>query len=159
MRDQTTNEAGVRLGELAASLDDQLTLTLALHYGREFVHVLTLVNDVLWRVPADARVRQLEEALKRTGLQAEVPALTASLTAVFWIRNLLAHSIVYREDDDALTLFSVRGGQRRNLTLTHAHLRWAVRTAERCNSEYFALIEGRIGRLDTWAELYGFDER
>ena len=155
----TTNAARIRLGELAARLDDQLTVALALYYGRGLVHVLTLVNDVLWRVPNEARVRQLDDALGRTGLHDLVPALTESLTSVFWIRNLVAHSVAYENRDDALTLYSVRGGKRKTLTLTHAHLSWAVQVAERCSWRYFPRIEGRIGRVDTWAQLYGFQER
>jgi hypothetical protein len=153
------NAQRIRLGELAAELDDQLTVSLALYYGRELVHVLTLVNDVMWRVPVEARIEQLANALQRTRLHDDVPALTESLTTVFRIRNLLAHSVAYEDQEDALTLYSVRGGKRKTLTLTHAHLAWTVRLAQQCRLKWLPRIEGRIGHLDTWARLYGFQER
>src|ERR1700722_7987118 len=42
--------ARVRLGELAAELDDSLTLCLAIHYGRDREQILSLLQDVFWRL-------------------------------------------------------------------------------------------------------------
>lgn len=159
MSDANTTENRVRLGELAAALDDQLALTLALYLGRGTDQVLTLLNDVLWRVPIEARIRQLDEALHRTNMHDRVPALTESLTSVFWIRNLLAHSIELGRDDAAVELFNIRSGKRRRVHLTHDHLSWAVKRAVTCQIVYFPRIEGRIGDAETWGQLYGFDER
>lgn len=159
MNHVATTENRVRLGELAAQLDDQLALTLALYLGRGLDQVLTLLNDVLWRVPIEARIRQLDEALHRTDLHDGVPALTESLTSIFWIRNLLSHSIELGRDDAAVELFSIRSGKRKRVYLTHDHLSWAVRRALTCQIVYFPRIEGRIGDAESWGQLYRFDER
>lgn len=158
VRRPVTDRSRVKLGELAARLDDQLTLALALHYGREGQQALTLLQDVLWRVPVDTRIRLLDEALWHTGLHDEVPFLVPSLSAVFRIRNLISHGVTVGETDDLLTLFAVRKGKRQTLTLNIDQLNWAVAAAERCRYRYFLRVEGRIGALDTWAGLYGFAE-
>jgi hypothetical protein len=155
----TVDAARVRLGEYAARLDDQLALLLALHYGREFDHVVALLEDVLWRVSVEERVRLLDEALLRTGLHAVVPYLTPSLTAVFRIRNLIAHSITVGSSAEALSLYSTRSGKRKTLTLSLDHLRWAVDRAITCDYTYIPRIEGRVGDPRLWGRLWGFDER
>ena len=154
----TADAARVRLGEYAARLDDQLTLLLALHYGREFDHVVTLLQEVLWRVSIEERIRLLDEGLDRTGLRSVVPYLTPSLTAVFGVRNLIAHCITIDGTDDALTLYSIRGGKRKTRILTVDHLRWAVDRAFTCDYTYIPRIEGRIGDPRLWGQLWRFDE-
>lgn len=154
-----TVQSRVRLGELAAGLDDQLTLALALHYGRDLDHVLSLIQDVMWRVPVEERIRLLDAALWRTGLHDKVPFLAPSLGEVFRVRNLLAHTVTFEESDEALELFSVRSGKRKMVTLAVAKLRWATGAASLCRYNYFPQVESRIGRIETWGQLYRLDER
>lgn len=59
--------------EHAARLEQNVALNLAIQFGRDPVHILSLLSDVFWRVPIDARIRLLDEALWRTGLQDDVP--------------------------------------------------------------------------------------
>jgi hypothetical protein len=157
--DTSAAAARVRLGEHAARLDDQISLLLALHYGREVDHVVTLLQEVLWNVSVQKRIRLLDEALQRTGLNTVVPYLTPSLTAVFGIRNLIAHGVTVGSTDEALTLYSVRRGERKSLTLTLDHLHWAVERAFICHQDYIPRIEGRMGDPHAWGVLWGFDER
>jgi len=56
------DKSRVELGEHAARLDERLTLNLALHYGRDKEHVLSLIQDVFWRLPIETRISLLEDA-------------------------------------------------------------------------------------------------
>ncbi|MFQ1000916.1 hypothetical protein [Modestobacter sp. SSW1-42] len=148
----------IQLGELAAQLDDRLNFVLALHLGRGPDEVLALINDVLWRVPIADRIAQLDAALTRAQIKDAVPALPAALTAVFAIRNLLAHSVSYGSTDEAIELWSVRNGKRQTRVLTRDHLRWTVDMAELCLLLWLPRIEGRVGDVETWGWLYRYDE-
>jgi hypothetical protein len=144
--------------ELATRLDDALTFCLAIHFGRESEHVLSLLRDVFWRLPIEMRIGLLEEALWRTGLHDEVPFLVARMKAVFRVRNSLAHSVTYGSTDTHLMLRSVKRGKPELSGLSADHLNWAVFAAEICELN-FLRIEGRIGGIDAWADVYGFAER
>jgi hypothetical protein len=153
----TADAARVRLGEYAARLDDQLTLLLALHYGREFDHVVALLQEVLWRVSIEERIRLLDEALDRTGLRAVVPYTHPVADRRVWRPQPHRALHPIDETDDALTLFSIRGGKRKTRTLSLDHLRWVVDRAFTCDYTYIPRIEGRIGDPRLWGQLWGFD--
>jgi hypothetical protein len=147
----------MRLTERAAELDDALTFCLAIHYGREPEHILSLLRDVFWRLPVEVRIGLLDDALWRTGIHDEVPFLVPGLRVVFRIRNSIAHSVSYGSSNDTLNLRSVKHGKVEMVRLSADQMTWAIRTAEQC-SLYFLRIEGRIGGMDAWANLYGFAE-
>jgi hypothetical protein len=148
----------VRLTEEAATLDELLTLILALHYGRGPSHVLSLLGDVFWRLPIEVRINLLSDGLWRTGLHDEVPFLEPTLRAIFRIRHVVAHSVTYEQSDISLTLVTIKRGARQEVTLKADELMWALDASDRCRS-YFRRIEGRIGETAIWGQLYGFDER
>lgn len=148
----------VSLTESVAQLDDSLTFNLAVHYGREAEHILSLLNNVLWRLPVDIRIDLLEDALWHTSLHDEVPFLVPSARAVFRIRNSLAHSVTFEMTGEYLALRTVKRGKAEMTKLTKEQMTWAIHTAASCVVS-FLRIEGRIGDTKTWGELYGFSER
>ena len=152
------NVARVRLTEQAAELDDTLSLSLALHYGREPEHVVSLLQDVFWRLPVEVRIGLLDDALWRTGLHDEVPFLVPSLRAVFRIRNSVAHSVTLVMSDTHLSLRKVKRGRFETEELSIDTLNWAVAAAEMCRMSC-SRIEGRLGSTGVWGELYGFHDR
>jgi hypothetical protein len=155
---QWWDRARVLLTEHAARLDDTMTLNLAIHYGRGPEHVLSLLSEVFWRVPIEVRISLLDEALWRTGLHDEVPFLVPNLRAIFHIRNNLAHSITYRMTDEIIDLRTVKRGKAAEIKLAAHELQWATLQADLCGV-YFMRIEGRIGDVEIWAQLYGFGQR
>ena len=78
--------ARIKLIEECARLDDELDWSLALHFGRDAEHVLTLSQNVIWRVPVDTKLDLLTEALERAHLIDEVPVLVPALRSIFRIR-------------------------------------------------------------------------
>jgi len=148
----------VELGEHAARLDERLTLSLALHYGRDQEHVLSLLQDVFWRLPIEVRISLLEDALWRTGLHDEVPFLVPNMRYIFRIRNNLAHCITFGATETNLTLHTVKRGRPETVELSAEQLSWSMLMAEFC-LVYFLRIEGRIGGIETWGKAYGFTER
>ena len=97
--------------EHVSELDDKLTLSLAIHYGRGAEHILSLLQDVFWRLPVEVRINLLEDALWRTGLYDEVPFLTPCMRAIFRVRNTLAHSVTFDMTDTSLILSTVKRGR------------------------------------------------
>lgn len=152
------DKARVRLTEHAADLDDSLTLSLSLHYGREPEQILSLLQDVFWRLPIEVRINLLDDALWRTGLHDEVPFLVPSMRAIFRIRNSIAHSVTFGMTGTHITLRKVRRGKVETEELSADRLNWAVGASELCRLN-FLRIEGRIGNTSVWGELYGFPER
>jgi hypothetical protein len=152
------DKARVRLTERAAELDDTLTLILAIHYGRGPEHILSLLQDVFWRLPVEVRINLLEDALWRTNLYDEVPFLVPCMRAIFRIRNSVAHSVTFDITATHLTLSTVKRGKAETVKLSADNLNWSIGAAELC-SIFFLRVEGRIGSTDIWGELYGFSER
>jgi hypothetical protein len=152
------NLARVRLTEHAADLDDALSLSLALHHGRGAEQVISLLQDVFWRLPVEVRISLLEDALWRTGLHDEVPFLVPSLRAVFRIRNSVAHSATLVMSDTYLTLRKMKKGRFETEELGVDTLNWAVAAAQMCIMSC-SRIEGRLGSTEVWGELYGFHDR
>jgi hypothetical protein len=152
------DKARIHLTEYVSVLDDTLTLSLALHHGRGPEHVMSLLQDVFWRLPVEVRIGLLDGALRRTGLHDEVPFLVPSLRDVFRIRNSVAHSVTLDMTDSHLNLRKVKRGKFETEELSADTLNWAVRTAEVCRLN-FSRIEGRLGSTDVWGELYGFPQR
>jgi hypothetical protein len=151
------DKARIRLTEHTSELDDTLTLSLALHYGRGTEHILSLLQDVFWRLPVEVRINLLEDALWRTGLYDEVPFLTPCMRAIFRIRNTLAHSVTFGMTDTSLALRTVKRGKTETTELSIENLNWAIGAAELC-SIFFLRVEGRLGGTDIWGELYGFPQ-
>jgi len=152
------DRARVRLTEHAADLEDTLSLSLALHYGRGSEQVMSLLQDVFWRLPVEVRIGLLDDALWRTGLHDEVPFLVPSLRAVFRIRNSVAHSATLVMSDTHLSLRKVKKGKFETEELSASTLNWAVAAAEMCRMSCLR-IEGRLGSAEVWGELYGFLDR
>jgi hypothetical protein len=152
------NLARVRLTEQAADLDDILSLSLALHHGRGPEQVISLLQDVFWRLPVEVRIGLLEDALWRTGLHDEAPFLVPSLRAVFRIRNSVAHSATLVMSDTHLTLRKMKRGKFETEELSVDILNWAVAAAKMCTMSC-SRIEGRLGSTEVWGELYGFRDR
>jgi hypothetical protein len=148
----------MELAEGAALLDNRLSLCLAIHHGKESEHILSLHQEVFWRLPVEVRIGLLEDALWRTGLHDEVPFLAPSMRAIFRIRNTVAHSVSRGESKEFIVLASVKRGRVELTEFGADHLKWAIRTGEHCQL-YFHRIEGRIGGMDAWANLHGFAER
>lgn len=151
------DKARVRLTEHVSGLDDTLTFSLALHYGRSPEHVLSLLQDVFWRLPVEVRIGLLEDALWRIGLHDEVPFLVPCLRAVFRIRNSVAHSVTLDMTDSNLILRKVKRGKFETEKLSAETLNWAVAATEICTLN-FTRIEGRLGSIEVWGKLYGFAE-
>jgi hypothetical protein len=67
------DKARVQLTEHVSDLDETLTLSLALHYGRGPEHVMSLLQDVFWRLPVEVRIGLLDDALWRTDFMTKFP--------------------------------------------------------------------------------------
>lgn len=149
--------ARVRLTEYVSKLDDRLTLSLTLHYGRGPEHILSLLQDVFWRLPVEVRIGLLGDALWRTGLHDEVAFLVPSLRAVFRVRNSIAHSVTLGETSQ-LSLRKVKRDKVETEELSAENLNWAIGAAEMCSLNLLR-IEGCLGSTHEWGDLYGFSER
>jgi hypothetical protein len=158
LRSTEWDRARIRLTERASGLDDALTLILALHYGRKPEHILSLLQDVFWRLPIEVRINLLDDALWRTDLHDEVPFLVPCLRAIFRIRNSIAHSVTLGVTDSHLILRKAKRGKAETEELSATTLNWAVKTAGICSLNLMR-VEGRIGSTDVWAELYGFHDK
>jgi hypothetical protein len=114
---------------------------------------------VLGHVPVNDRIRLLEEVLWPTELHDEVPFLIPSLTAVFGVRNLLAHNGTYGETDDALTLYAVRNGRCKGVGLPREELTLGGLDCGAVQQGASNGLRAASVTQAVWAHLHGVDDR
>jgi hypothetical protein len=146
-----------RVIELVATMEPSIDLALALHHARSVETAYTLLTDVYWRIPLDARIDQLERAVADAGLRDAFPLTIPISHQVVDIRNLMAHSIV-EPTAEGIQVLGRRRGQDSLRLIKKDDLKWLAWHGERCNHD-LDLISARIGNWGIWAKLHGFDDR
>jgi len=142
--------------ELVAEIESALDLALAMHHARTPESAEILVTEVFWRFPLDVRVDQLRRALENTGLDDAYPFVVPVVEKAIRVRHLLAHSPA-QSVPKGIEVYTRRRGQRRAEILDGNYLAWLLPEARRAVSD-LELITARIGDMEVWGALYGFDD-
>lgn len=137
-------------------MESRLNLCLAVFLGRDAQVVVTLLAELIWHAPISKRINVFASALEETGLDAEYPFVVPVLERVFKLRNQFAHSIVVHETAHTAQLWSAYRGKFQESTIDAETVDAILFHAAACDVE-FDRIESRIGDLETWGTLYGFD--
>jgi hypothetical protein len=143
--------------ELAARMEPSIDLALAMYHARTADTAVSLLTDILWRVPLGVRIDQLGRALDDVGLTDAYPFAIPIARKVVEVRNLVAHSVAWTTDDGIVAAGHKRGRPIETL-IDHDYALWLAREGLRCEVE-LDRIAARIGDWRVWASLHGFDDR